>query len=219
MHKLVPALLSLALLTGCGANARLAGAGLAGGSLAAQSKAGVEKGIHAMFRAAFKAADRNGDKRLSLDEVPTALPVPPVPGYGVRIPVEPVELDEARKAMLAQLDLNKDGTVTYREFARPDAQQTAIIFYRAEMAKLFAALDKNGDHVLTPNEAEGQYNFAELDLNKNNKVTSSEFEDSFVRTFGQGPDPVEPAPAPGEDPHPAPPAPEPEQPVEPTPEG
>ena len=60
MKKLLPALALISLLTGCGAG-RMVNATALSGSIAAQSKAGVAKGIHAMFKAAFVAADVNKD--------------------------------------------------------------------------------------------------------------------------------------------------------------
>jgi hypothetical protein len=210
----------LGLLSGCGTHT-LVGAARVGAPVSAQSKAGVEKGIHAMFRAAFEAADKNEDKKLSLDEMPIALPQAPIPGAQPSLLLDMAAIQAAQKDMLARLDFNRDGVVTYREFARPDDQAQAMIFYRTEVAKLFGSLDKNGDHVLTANEVAGApvgadgraaFDMDYVDLNHNDKVTTSEFEDAFVRRFGQGPDPVDPAPvppapAPAVDPAPVDPAP------------
>ncbi|MDB5099626.1 MAG: hypothetical protein JWM80_4047 [Cyanobacteria bacterium RYN_339] len=216
MKKLIMSALTLSLLSGCGTHA-LVGTARTGTAVNAQSKAGVEKGIHAMFRAAFVAADKNEDKKLTLEEMPIALPQAALPGQAPALMLDPAAVQAAQKDMLARMDFNRDGVVTYREFARPDDQAQAMIFYRTEIAKLFAGLDKNGDHVLTANEvasapvgADGKpaFDMDFVDLNHNDKVTTSEFEDAFIRKFGQGADPVEPAPAPGPvapvDPAPAP---------------
>jgi Ca2+-binding EF-hand superfamily protein len=215
MKKLMTSALMLALLSGCGTHA-LVGTARIGANASAQSKAGVEKGIHAMFRAAFAAADKNEDKKLTLDEMPIALPVAPIPGTAPAAELDPAAIQQAQKDMLARLDFNRDGVVTYREFARPDDQAQAMIFYRTEVAKLFNSMDKNGDHVLTANEVAGAplgpdgkptFDMDFVDLNHNDKVTGSEFEDAFVRKFGQGADPVDPpapAPAPVNPPAPAP---------------
>lgn len=204
MKKLLPAALLLTMLTGCGANHLPTASSLAGGAIAAQSKAVVEKGIHAMFKAAFVAADKNGDGKLSPDEMPTALPAPPVPGMDGDAPLDPASADAARQALFADLDFNKDGVVTFREFSRPDGVQAAINFYRTEVAKVFTGLDKNGDHVLTANELQGTaFQMDDLDANMNDKVTLSEFENAFVKKLGGGPDPV-PAPGPVNPPAPAP---------------
>jgi Ca2+-binding EF-hand superfamily protein len=209
MKKLLPVALMLSLLSGCGANHLVNGTSARSGYVSAQSKAGVEKGIRGMFHAAFKAADADHDNKLSPQEIPANLPTAVGAGAAPTALVDPAAEDQARKELFAKLDLNKDGFVTYREFARPDAVQAAIVFYRSEVAKAFASLDKNGDHYLSANEVEGSaFKFADLDLNKNGKVTLSEFEDAFVRVLGGGPDPVEPvtpAPAPaGNAPAPAP---------------
>jgi Ca2+-binding EF-hand superfamily protein len=218
MKKLLTSALLAAFLSGCGAHG-VVGTARVSSTTAAQSKAGVEKGIHAMFRAAFVAADKNEDKKLTVDEMPVALPQAPIPGAPVPPSLDAAGLQQAQKDMLARLDFNRDGVVTYREFARPDDQAAAMIFYRTEIAKLFNTLDKNGDHALTENEVAGApvgpdgkplFDMDFVDLNHNDKVTGSEFEDAILRKYGQGPDPAEPVPGPAPvapvdpDPDPAP---------------
>ena len=155
MKKLLTSALLAAFLSGCGAHG-VVGTARVSSATAAQSKAGVEKGIHAMFRAAFVAADKNEDKKLTVDEMPVALPQAPIPGAPVPPSLDAAGLQQAQKDMLARLDFNRDGVVTYREFARPDDQAQAMIFYRTEIAKLFNTLDKNGDHALTEDEVAGE---------------------------------------------------------------
>lgn len=204
MKKLLPAALMLSLLTGCGANHLVSASSATSAALAAQSKANVEKNIHAMFRAAFVTADANQDGRLSLAELPTNLPMPTVPGSDAQ-PTAAGDPDAARAAMMNELDVNKDGAVTFREFSRQDAQQAAIVFFRSECARIFTGLDKNGDHALVAGELQGSpYAMDDLDLNQNGKITESEFEDGLVKKVGGGPDPV---PAPAVDPNQPAPAP------------
>jgi hypothetical protein len=211
MQKLIPAALALVMLSGCGAHGLAGATSVNGAALAAQSKAQAEKAIHAMFRASFKAADKNGDKKLTLDEMPGVLPTPVVAG------LEAPASDEA-KAMFAKLDLNKDGHVGYREFASKDNQANALAVFRGAVAKKFAELDKNKDHFLGADELKGtEFELAKIDAGKkpDGKLTISEFENGFAAAQSRGTDPFDPpavdpnAPAaPAVDPAPpAPPAP------------
>lgn len=207
MKKLLPAVLALVLLSGCGASQSLTGARtLQPSQLGAKSKAGAEKGVRAIFKAAFVAADSNKNGYLSLDEMPLTPP-------GLGAPAEvPADAKAVQKAMMEKLDLNKDNKVGYREFSRPDVLQPVLTIFRYEVGQTFAKLDRNGDRLLTANEFDGSaFTLEKMDLSKNGKVTLSEFEDAFALTVGGGADPVDPtpvtpgpAPAPGGDTPPAP---------------
>ena len=199
MKKLIPAVLALVMLSGCGAHGVVGATNATAATVAAQSKAAAEKAIHAMFRASFKAADKNGDKKLTIDEMPGVLPAPALNANAVIV-------SEDAKQMFKKLDANKDGHIGYREFASKENEASAIKGFRAAVSKIFTTLDKNGDHLLTEAELkDSEYAMAKNDLNKNGKITVSEFENAFAAAQSAGPDPVEP-PAPVIDPN-APPAP------------
>ena len=219
MKNLLPLALAAVMLTGCGAGGAIGGTQARAGAIAAQSQAGVNKGVRAMFEAAFKAADTNEDEWLSLEEIAEAMPT--VPGQGTRLPVGiPVDPSAARKELMARLDTNADGKVRYREFARPEFVKQATTIFRLVAGNLFVQMDVNADRSLVaPEVANAQFSytafrglkfdFEALDRNGNERVTLSEFEDAYAAMLVAGPDPVDP-PAPGGDtPAPAPVGPQP----------
>ena len=54
------------------------------------------------------------------------------------VALDPATVAQAKQALFASLDQNKDGVLTFREFARVDAEDAAMAFYRSEIAKVFA---------------------------------------------------------------------------------
>lgn len=196
MKKLIPAALALIVLSGCGAAAGPFAPKSRTGAMQAQSAAGVAKGVRGMYKAAFKAADKNGNGYLILAEMP---PVMPGVGPAGEPPADPAV---AAKALFEQLDANKDRKVRWREFLSKATLQTAVGTFRAEATRTFSSLDKNSDHHLAADElAAGPVSVEQADLNKNGRVTLGEFEDALAAKLAAGPEPVDP-PAP-----PAPPAP------------
>ena len=182
------------ILAGCG-RGPLVAASASQGAIAAQSKAAVTKGVHAVFQAGFALADANQDNRLTPDELPIVLPMAEAPRL---VGADPAADAADRAALMKALDLNGDGQLTYREFARPETTNAAIATFRAEAARTFAKLDVNGDHALTEAElAPAGYAFMDFDKNANGKLTGSEFEDGLIKKFGKQPEPAPDGPASG----------------------
>jgi Ca2+-binding EF-hand superfamily protein len=198
MKKLLPLVLATTLLAGCGAPA-LTTARTVSGNVSAQSKAGVEKAVMGMYKNLFAKADADKNGYLTVAELPQMI-INTVDGS-----VTDGSPDD-REAAMAVLDVNKNGRVTFNEFASK-AQRTQVVEqYRAVMGRLFAQLDTNGDRLLFEKElGNGTLTMAMVDLNQNGKVTLSEFEDGVAQASGAAPAPapVDPAPAPV-DPAPAP---------------
>lgn len=217
MQKLLTAAITLTILSGCGTMGA-PNAIKRTGAMQAQSAAGVAKGVRAVFKAAFKATDKDGNAWLSLAEFAAAMPVAPTqPGAA------PIALDPAAvQAKFDAFDLNHDKKIRFGEYQTKDGVAEARTVVRYEAGKIFAQLDRNGDRVLVEAElVSPMITMASADKNKNGKLTASEFEDAFAALLAGGPDPVEP-PAPAVDPVPAPapgadePAPPAEEPTEPT---
>lgn len=195
MKKLLPAVLALALLAGCGQAPGLVGASKARvGAVSAQSKAGTEKGIRGMFKLAFSKFDQDQSGFLTVEEAPGKLDF-----FG---PADDTPGDPA--SVMAKLDVNMDGKVTLREFSRRELLQPVLLAFRYESGKTFVSLDKNADRSLIEEELAGSpYKLEELDRNMNGKITMSEFEDglaALIAERGSIGGPVEPEPAePGSD--------------------
>lgn len=190
MKKLLPAVLALALLAGCGQAPGLVGASkVRAGAVTAKSKAGTEKGIRGMFKLVFSKFDQDQSGFLTVEEAPGSLNF-----FGAASP-EPQD----PKAVMARLDVNLDGKVTIREFSRPELLQPVLQAFRYEAGKLFFGLDKNADRSLTEEELAGtRYTLEMLDRNANGKITMSEFEDALAGILSEGGDingPAEPEPA------------------------
>lgn len=216
MKKLIPAALALVVLSGCGVAAGPMAAKNRAGAMQAQSAAGVAKGVRAMYKAAFKAADKNANGYLILAEMP---PVVPTVGPAGPLPADPAA---AAKALFEQLDANKDKKVRWREWLSKATLETATGTFRAEATKAFSSLDKDTNHFLNAEElAAGPVTAEQADANKNGRVTLGEFEDALAAKLAAGPEPVDPpappAPAPGGDTPPAPPAPAPGENPQPAP--
>lgn len=204
MKKLIPVVLAVAFLAGCGRAPGLVGAPQARpGVVKAQSQAGTAKGVRGMFKLIFSKFDQDQSGFLTVEEAPAKLhffgPTDNTPG-------DP-------KAVMARLDLNQDGKVTLREFTRPELLQPVLMAFRYEAGKQFVALDKNADRALVEEELQGSpFKLEELDRNGNGKVTMSEFEDGLAAKLeehgtlepapAEPPASVEPPPAadPGDDP-------------------
>lgn len=195
MTKLLPLALTALILTGCGNGMNLTGAKARTGATSAQSIAGVNKGVRNYFEAAFKAADTDESNSLSLAEIPLAMPA--VPGQATQTGADPAA---QRLDLMKRLDLNADGKVTYREFARPEFVNQSITIFRLVAGQAFVKMDVNGDRTLIPAElvvTDGaQYDFDAYDKNSNGKLTLSEFEDGYAASLTATPEPVDPAPAP-----------------------
>jgi hypothetical protein len=207
MKKLFAALFVPVLLAGCGTSAGLyTPVSIHNTTMNARSAAGVSKGFKALFEATFNTLDKDQSGTLTLDELPPTLTIASKNLGGVDA-----------KTTMNKLDLNMDGKVTLREFERGDLQTPMINTFRYEMGLQFAKADVNGDRELTADEVSAMPNppaFADLDLNSNNKVTLSEFEDAMIQivangggTNGPTPNPPAPQPAPSDAPTDAPPAP------------
>lgn len=179
-------------LAGCSRSALpLTAAGLRSQAVQANSLAGAKKGVAAMFKSAFSTMDLDKDGVVTNQEFAGA----------ARANVATMASVGLMATDFMALDGNKDGKVSYREFARPEVVNTALKAFRHQVGVAFATLDLNGDRILTPEELIGsRFSLEMVDLNKNQKVTLSEFEDGFAATFGGG---VEPPAQPG-DPAPAP---------------
>lgn len=195
--KKLAAVLAFSLLTGCGSHGLTSATSATAAALAAQSKAQAEKAVHAIFKASFKAADKNGDGKLTIDEMPGALPTMNVPGVSGATP----KSDDDAKALFAQLDVKKQGYVGYREFCAPANQAPVLALFRTEVAAAFAQLDKNGDHNLSNDELVGTpFGSLTVTPDKRGNVTVSVFENAFAATFSAGAEPpadpnTPPAPA------------------------
>ncbi|MFP5501854.1 MAG: hypothetical protein ACLGIN_05140 [Candidatus Sericytochromatia bacterium] len=190
MKKLLPAVLALALLAGCGQAPGLVGASKARmGAVSAQSKAGTEKGVRGMFKLIFSKFDQDQSGFLTIEEAPGKLHFF---GPADDTPANP-------QAVMATLDLNQDGKVTLREFSRRELLQPVLLAFRYEAGKIFVNLDKNADRALTEEELAGTpYTVESLDRNGNGKIPMSEFEDGLAAILaeqGSLGGPVEPAPA------------------------
>lgn len=157
----------------------------------ASSLTGAKKGVSAMFKAAFSTMDGDKDGVITNQEFAGA----------ARANVATMASVGLFATDFMALDGNKDGKVSFREFARTEVLNTAVKAFRHQVGVAFATLDTNGDRQLTPDELMGsRFTLEMVDLNKNNKVTLSEFEDGFAATFGGGAEPPaqpgDPAPAP-----------------------
>lgn len=173
MKRILPSLLALTLLAGCGVSQAPMARAIKPGAVSSLSKAGAEKGVRAAFKFSFAALDADKNGSLSLEE----LPLPE------GAPVDPVA---ARQAELARLDVNKDNKVSLREFSRPELVQPAVQRFRNMVGQTFAQLDANGDRMLSPEEATRlPAAFEEVDRNKNGKLTLSEYEDALATFYGQ----------------------------------
>lgn len=190
-------------LAGCGRSNLPMAAGLRSKLSQASSLTGARKGVQAMFKAAFSTMDVDKDAVITQQEFASA----------ARANVATMASVGLFATDFMALDGNKDGKVSYREFARTEVVNTALKAFRHQVGVAFATLDTNGDRQLTPDELLGsRFTLEMVDLNKNNKVTLSEFEDGFAATFGGGAEPPaqpgDPAPAPvsggGNAPAPAP---------------
>lgn len=215
MKTWLPALLAVSMLSGCGAALNPTTARKLTPNVAqAKSVSGVSQAINQMIKAAFVAADKDGNGSLSLQELPVGEPINPAD------PGAPIDPNMARKDLMAKLDANKDGKVDLREFTRPEVVKPLVAQVRFQAGVAFSNLDRNGDRALMANELAGApFTMEQLDLNKNGKVTISEFEDAITRiAAGPAPTPVAPpAPAPTPNEPVDPPAPEPVDPPAPAP--
>lgn len=204
MMKLIPVALVAIALAGCGSSNGLLAPTMKGGMAKAQSATGVNKAIRGQFTYLFEELDKDTDKFLSKDEMWAGNLQ-----ANTGVPKDEAAALKNKEANMATLDTNRDGKVSSREFQNPGIVKSIVTLYRYEIGKTFAALDLDGDRILTQDEMGDKLGltFAEADLNKNEKVTLSELEDALadLSALGGGrreplpqPDPVEPpAPEPG----------------------
>ena len=125
------------------------------------------------LEAKFKKFDKNGDGKLTADELPAEL--------------------------MARLDLNKDGVVTLDE-AREALKAGAVKEDAAPFAnRVFDRLDKNGDGKITREEADNAPWFDRIDRNKDGVITRDEVlavAAQIKQAIGKNPDLIAPtAPA------------------------
>jgi Ca2+-binding EF-hand superfamily protein len=207
----IAAVVAASWLAGCGVGLGPVAVKGRAGQVGLSSYQGAAKGVRAMYLAAFKSADKDENGFLTLQEMMPAMPT--------QIGLAPTEPAKAAKALFDALDLNKDGKIRFREFTSPQVLQAAIATFRHEVGKTFAALDRNGDRVLSEAElAKTPVTIEAADRNKDGKLTISEFEDAFAATLGQGAEPVDPpaaeppAPAPADPSGEEPPAADPDEP-------
>lgn len=218
MKKILPVALAAVLLTGCGAANSISAPRVQTGGVSALSKAVAEKAVRGMFRQFFNQADADKSGFLSVEEMPAAV--------GTTEPGEPVDPTPFKKAMFEKLDVNKNGRVTFNEFASKDNVANITSQFRNQVGVTFARLDADGDRMLVASEMESApapLTLEGADKNKNGKVTLSELENAMAAVlaagggFGPGPAPAPPAPPAEEPATPAePPA---EEPVAPPSEG
>jgi hypothetical protein len=194
MKKILPVALAAVLLAGCGSANSFSAPRVQTGGVSALSKAVAEKAVRGMFRQFFTQADADKSGFLSVEEMPAAV--------GTTEPGEPVDPMPFKKAMFEKLDVNKNGRVTFNEFATKENVANITSQFRNQVGVTFARLDANGDRMLTAEEMESApapLTLEGADKNKNGKVTLSELENAMSAVlaggggFGPAPAPAPPA--------------------------
>lgn len=201
MKKLLALIAVPALLAGCGGRpAMLMAPGLvASNGYQSASLYGAEKGIEGLFRYVFNQLDKDQNGYLTPEELPPSMDLIPNPNGGT-----PEQLDS--QDMLAKLDLNHDGKVTFYEFSQPQFKEPVLETFRYLVGVEFAKADRDGNRILDANEVSNlpeMLSMAKVDENHDGKVTLSEFENVMAQLAAEGQlfgNPVEPPAAPSPSP-------------------
>ncbi|GJP31797.1 hypothetical protein CLOM_g15047 [Closterium sp. NIES-68] len=137
------------------------GSSVSSASLNHRSSSGGHSSHVAELAEVFELMDRDGDGRISCDELATLLrTIGETSG-------EDDDTDAAVRAMMAQADVDGDGTIDFDEFVRvnavaaadataaawdPERVEAAAAEQQEELRSVFAFFDRDGDGVITADE-------------------------------------------------------------------